>query len=805
MLRSTGGPAVTVIDGGNPANPDEGSTVKMSAGEITGFDIRNGSGHISFQDPYPRVGGGVYVYLFSGSATVQGNWIHDNVAAGERADGAGVWAFGNVTIRNNRIYRNRVEATVLGSGSGIDASSLNTDNPGILIEGNEIFGNHVEHGSGAVFSFGVIRHNIVACNSVLGSDAFPNPPPSSGVTCGGSPVEGNSIIGNWTFDLEQDAPPYGYGRTSALLLARPMFSATWSHSTSGTESIASRNSAGTRTSPATTSMGTRGDVIGNCGNPIGQAGNISVDPQFGATGLPLPAWLLVPRAGLPAPARELAAGMWLDRRGRRVFPDRNRGLAASEHAPWRPRRPQPLHRTDHHPLLSRQRERSRDRDRGCAWPADPQLAPGRMTIGDHTAPWDGRTNEGARSVGRLHRRDPRRRRRGHADPAAPALAAATDLRAGDPDDRTAPACYDGGRFLAHAIGTHHGAFDVVPAPVFRPARTGFPRLPKPASAVTRTVPTQFPTIQAALNASAAGDTVAVLPGTYVENLLIQRAIVLRSTGGPAVTVIDGGNPANPDEGSTVKMFAGEVTGFDIRNGSGHISFQFPYARVGGGVYVYFSAAARCRETGFTTTLATGERGNGAGVWAFGNVAIRNNRIYRNRIEATVLGSGFRPLCQGHEHRQPRHSQSKATRSSAITWRHGDAAARCSGVFRHNIVACNSVDGIRCIPQPPASSGVSWGGHPRRGKHDRCQLDLRSRPGAPAMRIWANRCAPPCPVRGFRQRDRTSTSAMDRMHPFRNPLGDANFSCNDLYGNTGDEVHRRLWQSDWASGQHRGRS
>ena len=44
---------------------------------------------------------------------------------------------------------------------------------------------------------------------------------------------------------------------------------------------------------------------------------------------------------------------------------------------------------------------------------------------------------------------------------------------------------------------------------------------QPVAATTRRVPTDFSTIQAAVEASGVGDTVLVLPGTYHENILIR--------------------------------------------------------------------------------------------------------------------------------------------------------------------------------------------------------------------------------------------------------------------------------------------
>src|SRR5262245_54984398 len=61
-----------------------------------------------------------------------------------------------------------------------------------------------------------------------------------------------------------------------------------------------------------------------------------------------------------------------------------------------------------------------------------------------------------------------------------------------------------------------------------------------SAAATLRVPQEFPTIQAAIDAAPSGDTVEVAPGTYRENLVIAKSLVLRSTGGAALTVIDGG-------------------------------------------------------------------------------------------------------------------------------------------------------------------------------------------------------------------------------------------------------------------------
>ena len=83
------------------------------------------------------------------------------------------------------------------------------------------------------------------------------------------------------------------------------------------------------------------------------------------------------------------------------------------------------------------------------------------------------------------------------------------------------------------------------------------------------VPLDHPTIQGAINAAGSGDTIDVAPDTYFESIdFLGKGITLRSTAGPAVTIIDGLG-AN---GSVVKCVSGEgpdtvLQGFTITGGN----------------------------------------------------------------------------------------------------------------------------------------------------------------------------------------------------------------------------------------------
>ena len=90
-------------------------------------------------------------------------------------------------------------------------------------------------------------------------------------------------------------------------------------------------------------------------------------------------------------------------------------------------------------------------------------------------------------------------------------------------------------------------------------------------AATINVPADQPTIQAAINAATSGsDEVLVAPGTYNEIIdLLGKAITVRSTGGAAVTTIDGTGLSD----SVVKCASGEgpdtiLDGFTITGGTG---------------------------------------------------------------------------------------------------------------------------------------------------------------------------------------------------------------------------------------------
>jgi len=79
------------------------------------------------------------------------------------------------------------------------------------------------------------------------------------------------------------------------------------------------------------------------------------------------------------------------------------------------------------------------------------------------------------------------------------------------------------------------------------------------------VPFMFPTIQAAINAAKGGETIIVAPGTYEENLHVNKPITIQSADGPDVTIIDGKANGSVVFLNDYGLFT--LDGFTIRNGN----------------------------------------------------------------------------------------------------------------------------------------------------------------------------------------------------------------------------------------------
>ncbi len=152
------------------------------------------------------------------------------------------------------------------------------------------------------------------------------------------------------------------------------------------------------------------------------------------------------------------------------------------------------------------------------------------------------------------------------------------------------------------------------------------------SGTTIRVPGDKPSISTALYAAESGDTILVSPGTYVENIdFFGKDVVVRSTGGPAVTVIDGGGEREVVRIARGESRAARLEGFTIRNGlAGTTGYS------GGGVSVFDSSPS---IVGNVIRDNVG-CGSGIGVHAsFSSVLLRGNVIRDNRHTECTGGGG----------------------------------------------------------------------------------------------------------------------------------------------------------------------
>lgn len=236
------------------------------------------------------------------------------------------------------------------------------------------------------------------------------------------------------------------------------------------------------------------------------------------------------------------------------------------------------------------------------------------------------------------------------------------------------------------------------------------------------VPDDFGTIQSAIDAAAAGDTVLVQPGVYRERIVFRgRPLLLLSRAGAALTVIDGGS------GGTVVTFReGEdadavLDGFTITGGSHaedaggiHIQRSSPTLRnniirgnVGGrrghGISLVASAAAVIADNQISEnrSFAPGNGaggGGGIGVEGSGAVQIRGNRIERNQVSRFSSGGGINLVNAGATRIiGNRIEGNRARLSGAGIAIYGSSAAR----IENNLIVGNA------LSEPGQGGGVQW--------------------------------------------------------------------------------------------------
>jgi hypothetical protein len=246
----------------------------------------------------------------------------------------------------------------------------------------------------------------------------------------------------------------------------------------------------------------------------------------------------------------------------------------------------------------------------------------------------------------------------------------------------------------------------------------------------RRVPSEYPTIQAAIDSASTTDTVLVADGVYYENIRFKgkRLIVastLVTTGDTShisKTIIDGSRTTIPDSGSVVYFIAGEDTnsvlcGFTIRGGTGtrKVYTSGWIDRDGGGILIVGSGA-KLVDNNISENTVTHQFPVGGGVAVSGSPllvmernTIRSNRVYSPNGQAIAGGMDL----EGTTTAVLRHNAFEQN----VAWTDGPynavgGALYCMGAFDylagHYVMEHNSFEGNVAFA-PKSTQFVTFGG------------------------------------------------------------------------------------------------
>jgi uncharacterized repeat protein (TIGR01451 family) len=215
------------------------------------------------------------------------------------------------------------------------------------------------------------------------------------------------------------------------------------------------------------------------------------------------------------------------------------------------------------------------------------------------------------------------------------------------------------------------------------------------------VPQDYPTIQAAIDAAAPGDTVSVSPGVYNELINSQsKAITIESTDGPSVTTIDGGLAgtvvqliANPGETPVLRGFTIQ-NGYAFPGGGGVTTYGGPaliednhvsgnYTCFGAIDVEFSSATVRNNVVSGTFPNCTGGFGGGIFVGGAGTATVTGNLIMGRNPGGISLFAAGTPTIDGN----------------TITGNPGDGISvgnTSNALIENNLVAGNAGNGINLL-------------------------------------------------------------------------------------------------------------
>jgi parallel beta-helix repeat protein len=157
-----------------------------------------------------------------------------------------------------------------------------------------------------------------------------------------------------------------------------------------------------------------------------------------------------------------------------------------------------------------------------------------------------------------------------------------------------------------------------------------------ASPITITVPTDYTTIQAAINAASPGDTVFVEKGTYYENIVVNKRITLTGESMEG-TIIDGSG-----SGSTVYVTGNDVviSGFTITDGFYGIDLYYSSGNnITGNIVTnnyYDIELDYSSGNGIIGNTVTANSADG--IWLYSS---SNNRITGNTVTGNSYGIGLK--------------------------------------------------------------------------------------------------------------------------------------------------------------------
>ncbi|ASJ01885.1 hypothetical protein A3L09_00725 [Thermococcus profundus] len=128
------------------------------------------------------------------------------------------------------------------------------------------------------------------------------------------------------------------------------------------------------------------------------------------------------------------------------------------------------------------------------------------------------------------------------------------------------------------------------------------------------VPGDYPTIQEAVDGASDGDEIVISPGTYVENVIVDKKVHIVSEADPAATTVEAADPSKPVFKVTVSDVM--ISGFTISGASGSAM---------AGVYVLAS------DVNVSSCILSGN------YYGIRIVSASNVRVFDNRICDTVAG------------------------------------------------------------------------------------------------------------------------------------------------------------------------